>query len=127
MIGFILFVCVVGGVWSFLGYQSAYWKGHDKAFNAAYNKRVSYWKWLVRANARRKRVERALRKQRALNDSLHRRCLSLLATCNDRLRLVLKEAKDANTLARSLAGELVEEVLTIEDQEKVTKSLTRKL
>jgi hypothetical protein len=88
------------------------------------------WEWLKKANSRRKRLERCLRKQRDLSDGLHRRNLNLLEDVRNLLKHVrelTEENRKATNLARSLAGELVGEVLAIEDRQAVTKGLTRKL
>lgn len=80
-------------------------------------------RWLRGANARRKRIGRALAKQQRLNDTLDRINKNLLA---DNCRL-LEDAKKYEKLYRALAAELTDEVLTAQDRETVTKGLTRKL
>jgi len=88
------------------------------------------WGWLVKANARRKRLEKCLRRQRAFGESMHRNNVNRLADINGLIKEVrrLKAENDSLTrMHRSLAGELVSEVLAIEDRQTVTKGLTRKL
>lgn len=60
------------------------------------------WQWVVNANGRRKRVERYLRKQQA------------------KYRQLSAEHRD-------LAAHIVDEILTGQDRELVTQSLTRRI
>jgi hypothetical protein len=97
---------------------------------AADETNAEIWGWLKKANARRKRIESALRRQREFGDSMHRRNLSLLEDVRQlikHVRSIEEENAHLENRNRHLAAELANEILTAQDRETVTKGLTRKL
>jgi len=97
---------------------------------AADETNAEIWGWLKKANARRKRMERVLRRQREFGDSMHRRNLSLLEDVRQlvkHVRSIEEENARLENRNRHLAGELVNDILLTEDRNTVTKGLTRKL
>ena len=88
------------------------------------------WKWLKSANARRKRVERQLRRARAFGQSMHRNNVNRLTDINNLLNEIRRLTIENEKLTkqhRALVADVVGEVLSAQDRETVTKGLTRKL
>lgn len=141
MILFHIFLCVVVCVWGFLLYESAYWKGYDKADARGWKRlrevdtrwrafHVERWSWLVGANARRKNMERALRAQQRKNDDLHKKLFKVgweLGSTLIRSSKLVEENASLEKRNRALAAELTSDLLSAQDREGVIKGLTRKL
>lgn len=87
-------------------------------------------RWLRGANARRKRVERYLKKQQRENQDLHRRLFKVgweLGTARiENIKLKADNAALENR-NRVLAAQVAQEILTAQDREGVVQGLTRKL
>jgi hypothetical protein len=126
-----VFLFVTLHAWAFLLYR---WRADDKALEA-YDRWIQedladmeernswVWGYLIAANARRKRIGRALKKERALTATIHRLNTNLLKDIN----FLLEENKSLISMHRTLAAEVADHILTIQDRETVTKGLTRKL